>query len=400
MNQNTFISFFILVSVIFFVVTATKNVVPVFLWEKNSNVPLVPALQRINAKSFGNILLQHFHEDNHLLVFVKDSLSKEDFNALKSGDEVSRTKLDTVKDDNAISYFPFVLDPVDAVKQIYPTALEIPLSKLSDDILLNNKIIIVRLDDPQNKEDNSQNFKYHALKAFETYDKVAQSHKHVTGILTALRSSWISSEDKALNRKVRATEDGEADTRIVFKTNNTILYVNSPIIFYANDQVTSISAGSSFSDQVSNSTIVATLTGSATTITFFFELISGYWYLNNLTVVSSGSESDLAVKDVYAPTGFSYACNNSVFYEYTNQNYNLSLPGFQIQPFFGSNNSGSFGDPYNCVGFTSIPIWSGLFVTFILVLIMTFGLIFIFDIKTMDRFDDPKGKTITVNVTE
>lgn len=31
---------------------------------------------------------------------------------------------------------------------------------------------------------------------------------------------------------------------------------------------------------------------------------------------------------------------------------------------------------------------------------MTYGLVFMMDIKTMDRFDDPKGKTITVNVTE
>lgn len=59
-----------------------------------------------------------------------------------------------------------------------------------------------------------------------------------------------------------------------------------------------------------------------------------------------------------------------------------------------------FDDPYNCVGFTTIPIWSGLFVTFILLLIMTFGLTMMMDIKTMDRFDDAKGKTITINTSE
>lgn len=71
----------------------------------------------------------------------------------------------------------------------------------------------------------------------------------------------------------------------------------------------------------------------------------------------------------------------------------------QVQAYAVQHNS-SFGDAYDCVGFTSAPIWSGLFVTFILALIMTFGLTMMMDIKTMDRFDDPKGKTITVNVSE
>lgn len=59
-----------------------------------------------------------------------------------------------------------------------------------------------------------------------------------------------------------------------------------------------------------------------------------------------------------------------------------------------------FSDAYDCVGFTTIPIWSGLFVTLILSIIMTMGLTMIMDIKTMDRFDDPKGKTIIINASE
>ena len=63
-------------------------------------------------------------------------------------------------------------------------------------------------------------------------------------------------------------------------------------------------------------------------------------------------------------------------------------------------NTSQFGDPIYCIGFTSAPIWSGIFVTFILVTIMSIGLSMMMDIKTMDRFDDPKGKTITINVSE
>lgn len=76
---------------------------------------------------------------------------------------------------------------------------------------------------------------------------------------------------------------------------------------------------------------------------------------------------------------------------------------FQIQIFNKSdtsNNGSRFGDAYDCVGFTSVPIWSALFVTAILLFIMTFGLTMMMDIKTMDRFDDAKGKTITINATD
>jgi len=36
----------------------------------------------------------------------------------------------------------------------------------------------------------------------------------------------------------------------------------------------------------------------------------------------------------------------------------------------------------------------------ILSIILAFGLVMIIDIKTMDMFDDPKGKTITINTSE
>ncbi|CAK9807769.1 V-type proton ATPase subunit S1 [Anthophora quadrimaculata] len=64
------------------------------------------------------------------------------------------------------------------------------------------------------------------------------------------------------------------------------------------------------------------------------------------------------------------------------------------------NNTKTFNDAYDCVGFTTIPIWTGIFVTAILALIMIWGLAMIIDIRTMDRFDDPKGKTITISAQE
>ena len=60
----------------------------------------------------------------------------------------------------------------------------------------------------------------------------------------------------------------------------------------------------------------------------------------------------------------------------------------------------TFGYPNDCVGFFTITIWSGILTTFLLIGILSFGIIMLMNISTMDRFDDPKGKTITVNVME
>jgi V-type H+-transporting ATPase S1 subunit len=79
-------------------------------------------------------------------------------------------------------------------------------------------------------------------------------------------------------------------------------------------------------------------------------------------------------------------------------NVTLTLENFQAQPYMDK--SAAFGDAYSCVFFFTPPIWSGIFVTSILALIMIWGLVMMMDIRTMDQFDDPKGKTITVNVVE
>jgi len=78
----------------------------------------------------------------------------------------------------------------------------------------------------------------------------------------------------------------------------------------------------------------------------------------------------------------------------------LVFPKYQIQPFFEPTREVKFGVAVDCVEFFTSGIWCGIFVVFILLLIGAWGIIMIMDINTMDRFDDPKGKTITIAATE
>ncbi|KAL0110824.1 hypothetical protein PUN28_014046 [Cardiocondyla obscurior] len=139
------------------------------------------------------------------------------------------------------------------------------------------------------------------------------------------------------------------------------------------------------------------------TLEFLFESKSvGYYTLNkvqspDLNPDLKPSTDFLTRRDITFPYNFSYHCSiKTVFANKQTDSY-LSITDMQVQI---DHKNATFNDAYDCVGFTSIPIWTGIFVTAILGLIMIWALTMIMDIRTMDRFDDPKGKTITISSAE
>lgn len=132
----------------------------------------------------------------------------------------------------------------------------------------------------------------------------------------------------------------------------------------------------------------------------------GYYTLKKVHYETNGMSDSLETKlDIYFPYNFSYHCSQSTLFfndknaidKQINDMIYLNITGMQVQI---DSKDATFSDAYDCVGFTSIPIWTGIFVTAILASIMTWALTMIMDIRTMDRFDDPKGKTITISTAE
>lgn len=84
----------------------------------------------------------------------------------------------------------------------------------------------------------------------------------------------------------------------------------------------------------------------------------------------------------------------------------MALVKFQFQPSWEGHQPKEgmptieFGPCNECIGFFSAGIWGGLFVVILLLLILFWGLSNMMEIRTMDRFDDPKGKTITISATD
>ncbi|KAM4696737.1 V-type proton ATPase subunit S1 isoform 2-T2 [Rhinophrynus dorsalis] len=81
--------------------------------------------------------------------------------------------------------------------------------------------------------------------------------------------------------------------------------------------------------------------------------------------------------------------------------YNNQKAVFLASQLQGFNVTGlKFSYASDCAGFFSPGIWMGLITTLLFVFILTYGLHMVMSLKTMDRFDDPKGPSIAVPQTE
>jgi V-type H+-transporting ATPase S1 subunit len=103
--------------------------------------------------------------------------------------------------------------------------------------------------------------------------------------------------------------------------------------------------------------------------------------------------------------GWSFGCRNLTLEApapapYTGDRKIIRLVRFQFQPSWDPRETNEFGPCNDCIGFFSAGIWGGLFVVILLMLILFWGICNMLDIRTMDRFDDPKGKTIIVSAQE
>lgn len=134
----------------------------------------------------------------------------------------------------------------------------------------------------------------------------------------------------------------------------------------------------------------------------FAQLNSGYWSLkyieielHNATTIEKYNVS--TKQDITAPAKFSYHCSGETIFKDELSNAELRMYDLQMQI---ATKSKRFNDAYDCVPFTTGPIWSGLFVTFILGVGLIVALNAIGSIKTMDKFDNHKTRQLSITVFE
>lgn len=103
---------------------------------------------------------------------------------------------------------------------------------------------------------------------------------------------------------------------------------------------------------------------------------------------------------LWAADGFSFSCYKLDAYSQLNEIYSahLRLNRFQLQPF--QFNSTVFADSFDCSTWFTIPTWMGFITVSLFASIISIGIYFLFEIKTMDRFENPKSKPIAVPTSE
>ncbi|XP_064415295.1 ATPase H+ transporting accessory protein 1a [Latimeria chalumnae] len=143
----------------------------------------------------------------------------------------------------------------------------------------------------------------------------------------------------------------------------------------------------------------------------YYKVSARHWFtLDHVEISYNGTNATFNASQVYAPQKYSYHCEyvsseryyDSLLVPYSQtgpaKNWQITIKDFQIQGFNVMGTSFSYAS--DCAGFFSAGIWMGLLTSLLMVFILTYGLHMIMSLKTMDRFDDPKGPTISVPQSE
>lgn len=207
--------------------------------------------------------------------------------------------------------------------------------------------------------------------------------------------------DAGVQKEVKAEAQPEARQTTVVK--DQVVLVNPHFLFALNKlqvkeedlDINSVT----LSINETSSEVTANLKQGSHDIAFNIVLSAGTWYVKTFSYNGARYHSNVPIS---AYNGKSFGCGDIRLTDTKDQ---ILIGNVQIQPLFqelgGTATLEKFADtPNDCVGFFSAAIWGALFVVILLLSIMSWGLMMILDIRTMDRFDDPKGKTITINAQE
>ncbi|KAM9828556.1 V-type proton ATPase subunit S1b isoform 1-T1 [Syngnathus typhle] len=124
---------------------------------------------------------------------------------------------------------------------------------------------------------------------------------------------------------------------------------------------------------------------------------------------SNGTASFMGTRALSAPAEYSFRCGmlssfrNALLVPNSTEDsvadWRFNLIDFQIQGFSLVNGT-NFSYASDCAGFFTPGIWMGLLTSLLLLTIFVYGLHMIMQVNTMDRFDDPKGPSISVPQSE
>ncbi|XP_055551449.1 uncharacterized protein LOC129733893 [Wyeomyia smithii] len=210
------------------------------------------------------------------------------------------------------------------------------------------------------------------------------------------------------------TDEPEIDDAIYYVPGKALIYITAAPVLAINstddEYVLNKHTVATYDARERESKLIVTFKVEDTTkltLKFRFEMDSGYWTMPKVDVFLIDTKSKDGSKSVdttleiegdapYAPIGFSYSCSRQLVFR--NGSTVLTLENIQVQP--ALEGSTKFGSAWDCIGFTTGPIWSGLFITSFMAVGLSIAICAILDIKTPNRFESRTGKQLTFTVQE
>lgn len=420
--------------------------VPAFIFG-DKTLAHFPALRHLRGDEFATLVKSQDTKNALTVVFVEEKLSVEDFSQCRLKTKTCFENLNSIE---RKSYLSSVDEPVDSLLSAFGKKKSITVSgesDLKDAKVDEEKILFVYFDEVENAED----FYNHDALIDKIYKKLKEEHENVIAVYTGIHPSFTYSQ--SLKRKVREAEAAPAEEKPVdekpaetepkaaeepkpaeepkqvttakpvkhddvaerprvviagdragalvalsgFTINNVTIDLNTLVVSVERDETSLINGVAS--------AMTVKLTGTGHTFEMFTVMSGGTWSVQRFAL--DGSNEDQAH---YYPNHavysfghrYSFGCVDLVIKNSKRETDLIRLSEFQFQPNFEPMSEPFAFSDYvsDCTGFFSAPIWGALFVVILLVSILSWGLYMMMDIRTMDRFDDPKGKTIVINAQE
>lgn len=371
--------------------------VPVMLWKQLDDGEVsslaIPALVVQNEEEMQRLMIREsLSFKQQIVVFVRESLCTEDL-ALRQGDVTCHPNLAGIENKK---YVPAVRDALSALRRLNQTEMNAYVESTDELSKPIGDQRIIYLDLPARLEDETEEAFNSRLDRIIGAVMEKLNGIHPLYVLTAERCNRQHASLSRQRRDVPASAAQRAPAAPqpppqTLKNPNLLVYFTEIIVYKKGGNHTIEGATLSVTD-VTTASLKAELKDNQVTIAFDVNDYGSTWYVQSITV---NGAIGIPSKYVSAPLGFSYKCSPVVNITVAdNEVVAVGIRGLQLQPKFGNVADSPlkrFGDVNDCTGFTSIGIWSGILVSFLLLSIMTLGLSWILDIRTMDRFDDPKG---------
>lgn len=131
-----------------------------------------------------------------------------------------------------------------------------------------------------------------------------------------------------------------------------------------------------------------------------------YWIVDRASIKIDSQEFNLKATELTAADTFSFSCSSAIVQSIksskdTSKDFAIvQIKRLQLQPFKAKNTKEHFTYSYDCATWFTLGTWMGLLALLLFISIVSFGVYMLSTIETMDRFENPKAKPLSIPVSE